>query len=261
MLKLPCGKSRFGNPSTESTVTPLLARSCPLRRGNNVTKKRYIFKNTVQSTRYFSAKHCCSQTGAVSGAEQRTFGAMKPVLVLAILAVLFLRLADSVPRPLDVVVSEIRSAHFRVEENQCWFHMGMLYFKGRMSGNFTERHFVNVGIVSKSYMDRLQVSGEQYRHDERGTYFEWNIGGHPVTHTVDMVDITLSTRWGDPKKYAACVPQVRMDYSSQTINWYLQRSMRDDNWGLLFRTLLVYLFSLVVLVLLTVGVSARLRFI
>lgn len=52
-----------------------------------------------------------------------------------------------------------------------------------------------------------------------------------------------------------------MDYSSQTINWYLQRSMRDDNWGLLFRTLLVYLFSLVVLVLLTVGVSARLRFI
>nr|AAA45954.1 IE-1 protein [Human betaherpesvirus 5]AAA45957.1 IE-4 protein [Human betaherpesvirus 5] len=27
---------------------------------------------------------------------------MKPVLVLAILAVLFLRLADSVPRPLDV---------------------------------------------------------------------------------------------------------------------------------------------------------------
>nr|AAL14482.1 US3ii/US3iv protein [Human betaherpesvirus 5] len=33
---------------------------------------------------------------------------MKPVLVLAILAVLFLRLADSVPRPLNVVTASVR---------------------------------------------------------------------------------------------------------------------------------------------------------
>nr|AAL14503.1 US3ii/US3iv protein [Human betaherpesvirus 5] len=33
---------------------------------------------------------------------------MKPVWMLAILAVLFLRLADSVPRPLDVVTAGVR---------------------------------------------------------------------------------------------------------------------------------------------------------
>ncbi|AAM00784.1 membrane glycoprotein US3 [Panine betaherpesvirus 2] len=186
---------------------------------------------------------------------------MKLVIVLAALAALLLGFSEAFPRPVLSIAQQLTGlpTHFLVEENECRLHMGKVYFRGKISGNFTKRHFVQFGIQSRSYRDNLEVTESQWSQKAE-TYFEWNVEGIAVPFDVDTVDVLLSSGWGEPKKWASCDPQVQMDYSSWTVGWYFQRAMRDDNWGLFMRTVCVYVLSMFMLAYLTVGMSLHMRF-